>query len=69
MAQGQRTVTDEEIMREMRVSRSPAFTTAELAERFDMSTEGIRNRLKKLRDEDQIKSKQPGSRTVIWWVE
>lgn len=69
MVQGKRTVSDKEILDKMKTATDPAFTTSELAEKFEMTSEGIRGRLKKLERQNQIQSKKPSSRTVIWWVE
>jgi len=68
MVQGKRTVTDDEIVDWMRESPDPAFTTSEIAEVFDMTVEGMRNRLNDLADEGRIKVKKPGTRTAIWWI-
>lgn len=65
VAQGKQTVTDDEIVETMAAHPDPAFTTGELGEVFGMSAEGIRGRLK---DIDEVKSKKPTSRTVLWWV-
>jgi predicted ArsR family transcriptional regulator len=62
-------VGDEEIMDELRQSPEPAFTTGELAERFNMSTQGMRNRLEALAEEGRLYRKKPSARTVIWWVD
>mgnify|MGYP001120388496 FL=1 len=69
MVQGKRTITDDEIVNEMRTASDPAFTTSELAEKFGMTTEGIRGRLKQLENQSRIRCKKPSSRSVIWWVE
>ena len=69
MVQGKQTITDDEIVGEMRSAADPAFTTSELAAVFGLTTEGIRGRLKQLEQGDRIQSKKPSSRTVIWWVE
>jgi predicted ArsR family transcriptional regulator len=68
MVQGKRTVTDKEIEQKMHELPSPAFTTGELAGHFDMTTEGMRLRLEKLRNEGVVHRKKPSQRTVIWWV-
>ena len=69
MPQGEKTVTDKEIVQWMRESPEPAFTTAEVAEKFNMSAEGMRGRLEGLREGEQIQRKKPTSRTVIWWAD
>jgi predicted transcriptional regulator len=69
MVQGKRTVTDNKIVQWMHESPDPAFTTSEIAGQFDMTTEGIRNRLKELEKQGRIEVKTPGNRTSIWYVE
>jgi predicted transcriptional regulator len=69
MPQGRMTVTDDEIVEEMRRRDDPAFITKEIASWFDMGTEGMRNRLKSLADQGRIRAKKPSSRTQIWWTE
>jgi len=69
MPQGKQTVTDEELLEWMRKSADPAFTTKEVAEAFDMTTEGIRGRLNELEDGRRLYKKKPTSRTVIWWAD
>jgi len=69
MVQGKQTVTDNEIIQWMREQPDPAFTTAEVAEEFDMSGEGMRNRLRNLANEGRIEYKKPTPQNVIWWAE
>lgn len=67
MAQGKRTVSDDEIIESFLDSPDPAFTTSELAAMHGMTTEGMRNRLEELQKKAPINYKKPGSRSVIWW--
>lgn len=67
MPQGQRTVSDEEILAKMNESADAAFTAAELADSFGMTNEGMRNRLRQLAERGVLESKKPGVRTLIWW--
>jgi len=69
MPQGQRTVTDDEIIDWVRSHPDPAFTTAEIAAPFDIGTEAMRGRLKSLAEDGHIRMKKPGVRTVIWWAD
>lgn len=62
------TVEDDQIVEAMKEADDPAFITSELAEMFDMTTEGIRRRLETLEDSGRIYKKKPGTRTVIWWA-
>jgi len=67
MPQGQRTVSDEDILTHMTDSADAAFTAAELADSFGMSDEGMRHRLRQLAERGAIESKKPSVRTLIWW--
>jgi predicted ArsR family transcriptional regulator len=67
MAQGQRTVSDEDILARMNDSADAAFTAAELAAAFDMTAEGMRHRLRQLAEQGSVESKKPGVRTLLWW--
>jgi len=67
MPQGEKTVKDSEIIEYMRSHADPAYTTAELAKEFGVTTEGIRHRLEELKDTGAVFKKKPSSRTVIWW--
>jgi len=61
-------VSDTKILTYMRESDDPAFTAGELAEQFEMTTEGVRNRLQQLIESGDVFSKKPGKRTVIYWA-
>ena len=67
MAQGRQTVSDAEILTKMNESSDAAFTAAELASEFEMSTEGMRNRLRQLAASGAVQHKKPGVRTLLWW--
>jgi len=69
MVQGKMTVDDNQIIEHMRQSGDPAFTAGELAEFFDMSTNGMRERLSQIKQNGEIQNKKPTARTVIWWHE
>ncbi len=69
MAQGKRTVSDEEIIQQMKQSSDPAFTTSEIAEMVGMTPAGMRGRLESLKESGQVSKKKPSTRTVIWWTE
>jgi hypothetical protein len=66
--QGVMTVDDDEIVAALTDAEDPAFVTAELAERFDMSVPGMKNRLEDLHAEGRIHKKQPSPQIVIWWA-
>ena len=67
MPQGTMTVEDHEIVEHMEHCGDPAFTASELAEHFGMTTNGMRQRLDKIRESGEIENKKPTKRTVIWW--
>lgn len=60
-------MSDENIIDYMLNHDDPAFTTREIADYFDMTPPGIRNRLEDLAKAGEIKRKKPANRTVIWW--
>jgi hypothetical protein len=66
--QGVKSVTDDEIIDQLRRCPCPAYTTAEVAEFFGMSTQGMRNRLNALHETGDLRKKQPSKRVVLWWV-
>lgn len=73
MAKGVKTVTDDEIIRVMRQSPDPAFSTGEVAEMVSeancgITKQAVRERLEKLRNEGRVHKKKPSSRVVMWWV-
>lgn len=68
MPQGVKTVRDDEIVAALRECDDPACVTSELAEHFDMTVPGIKNRLEALHDEGEIHKKQPSPQIVIWWA-
>ncbi|QLH76930.1 HTH domain-containing protein [Halosimplex rubrum] len=69
MAQGKRTVSDEEILRAIRSQEDPFVTAGEVAELFGMTRQWAHNRLQDLNDGDRIHRKKSGPRNVIWWIE
>jgi len=68
MAQGKRTVADDDIIRAMRDAEGPAYTTGEIATRVDMTPEGARGRLEDLVEKGRVMRKKPSPRTVVWWL-
>lgn len=68
MAQGKMTATDDDLINWMREQSDPAYVASEVAEAFDMSTEGVRVRLEALEKEGRLMSKKPSPRTVLWWL-
>jgi predicted transcriptional regulator len=62
------TVTDAEILDEMRRCNDPAWTVSEAAEWYDMNPDTMRRRLYQLDQEDKICCKQAGDRILVFWL-
>lgn len=62
-----KTVSDAEILREFALNRAPFMHPTELAERFDMSRQGIYKRLVALEDEGLLQSKKAAD-ARNWWL-
>jgi len=60
-------VTDDELLEVFRMTSDPVLTTAEIAENFDITHRGIRDRLEKLEQQGDLKSKKAGARALVWW--
>jgi predicted ArsR family transcriptional regulator len=61
-----RYVTDEEILALFEESDDPFVTIPEIAEQVDLTTEAVRYRLKKLRNEGVVESKNVTAQG--WWL-
>lgn len=59
--------TDDEILAVFRSSSDPVLTTSEVASQFDVTHRGVRDRLERLEEADQLKSKKVGARAKVWW--
>jgi DNA-binding Lrp family transcriptional regulator len=46
----------------------PVTTASEIAERMDMSRQGVHRRLQSLHEDGEIRKYKPG-RSAIWWIE
>lgn len=60
-------VSDDEIIEFIANSEYPALGTGEIAEQFDMSTQGISKRLRDLADRGEIQTRMIGP-TRVWWI-
>ena len=67
--QGVQTVTDDEIINQLRRCPQPAYVTSEIAEHFEMTRQGIRNRLNALHEAGKIGKKQPTNGVILWWAD
>jgi predicted transcriptional regulator len=68
MAQGKRTVSDEETISVYESNEAPFMTAIELATEFEMTRQWAHNRLQALHEAGPIKRKKSGPRNVIWWL-
>ncbi|WP_135851107.1 winged helix-turn-helix domain-containing protein [Halorussus salinus] len=60
-------VSDDEILTIFQESEDPVLVASEVADQLPISRRGVYKRLKKLRDQGQIKSKKAGGRSMVWW--
>jgi predicted ArsR family transcriptional regulator len=68
MANKRRSVSDAEILRTIALLPDPVCTAPELAERLDMSRQGVNKRLKKLREKHLVGHKEVGAHAAVWWL-
>lgn len=61
-------VSELEILHYFVTSAEPAFIASEIASEFDTTIEGARHRLEKMVEQDLLRRKKPGNRTVIYWI-
>jgi predicted transcriptional regulator len=64
-----KTVADVEILRHISLYPDPAITASELAERVDMSKQGVNKRLRELADDGYIVRKKVGAHAVVYWLD
>lgn len=64
-----KTMTDEELIEAVREHPDRAVTVAEVAEKFDLTPQGVNKRLNELHKEGVVTKKQVGAKAVVWWVE
>lgn len=60
-------VSDEEILEILRQSTDPVLFTGEIAEELSIGTDGVRNRLQTLEEENRVQKKQRG-KVIVWWI-
>jgi len=61
-------VTLEDVREAVRNGPEPASTTADVAQVFDISTEGARRKLTELHEQGRIEKRKIGARAIVWWV-
>jgi DeoR/GlpR family transcriptional regulator of sugar metabolism len=63
------TVTDEDILDLLTHLPGPVITTTDVAETFDMTTEGARRKLNDLCDEGVLDRRKSGQTRVYWRID
>lgn len=62
------TVGDDEILRMVALSPDPIVTAPELAEKLDMTRQGVNYRLSDLVERGFLESRSVGSHAVVYWL-
>lgn len=68
MAGRKPTVDDAEILREVALAPDPIVTAPELAERLEMTRQGVNHRLDQLVEKGYLEEREVGSRAVVYWL-
>ena len=61
-------VTDEEILKEVKLARGPVVTAKEISERVDMSPSGVNKRFDDLVENDYLRQREVGANAVVYWL-
>ncbi len=61
-------MSDEEILEYFADHDEPVYSAVELGTEWEMTEEGIRQRLNKLTDRGLLETKKPGSSTRVYWL-
>jgi predicted transcriptional regulator len=62
------TISDAKFLQEMRLIPEPVVTATEIADRIDMTPQGVNQRLDDLVDAGYVKQKKVGARAVVYWL-
>lgn len=68
MAGRQPEVPDAKILHLIAISPAPIVTSVELADRVDMTQQGMHKRLKQFQERDWVASKKVGANARVWWL-
>ena len=60
-------VSDGELLEIFREAEDPALTATEVAGQVSIARRSVYDRLKKLEDSGELRSKKVGGRTTVWW--
>jgi DNA-binding IclR family transcriptional regulator len=69
MPQGEKTVSDEQILDAIKRHEDPFVAASEVAEMFDHTRQWAHARLSRLHEAGKVNRKGAGERSVIWWVD
>jgi len=61
------TVPDDVLLEQMEEATGPIATAPDIASEVDLSLDAVRERLKRLEERGEVKSKDVGARAVVWW--
>lgn len=61
-------VTDEDVLRQIKLCRGPIATNSELQEALDMSSTGVNQRLNDLVDRELVNKQRVGANAIVYWV-
>ncbi|GGN92306.1 hypothetical protein GCM10009030_16440 [Haloarcula pellucida] len=61
------TVDDARILALFEETEEPIRTVPDMAEELSLGSDALRRRLKRLEESGEVKSKQVGARSVVWW--
>lgn len=63
-----KTISDQEILREIALSPDPIVTTSEIGDKIGMSPQGVYSRFVDLCEDGLIDSRQVGASARVWWL-
>jgi len=63
-----KTISDAEILREVRLYPDPVVTAKEIANEIGMTSQGVNARFDGLADNGYLNKKQVGARAVVYWL-
>lgn len=61
-------VSDQELLSIIRESDDPVVTATEIAEQIEIGRRSTYDRLVKLEERGEVRSKKVGGRTTVWWA-
>jgi len=68
MAGKNRQVSNEELLRAIALSPDPIVTAPEIAERVDLTRQGVNNRLPELVEIGYLKKREVGAKAIVYWL-